>query len=89
MIQTIGYLGTTGAALMWVPQAVRAVRHRADIHAIAGISLTTYLLAIVFNALLLTYGLLKDATPVALAGSINLACATVIVGVVLGTRRSS
>ena len=89
MIELVGYLGSLGAALMWLPQTFRAVRHRRDAQVLHGISAPTYLTAIVFNALLLTYGLLQDAAPVALAGSINLACAAVITTVVLSARRST
>lgn len=73
---------------MWVPQAVRAVRHRHQLDVLAGISLVSFTTAIVFNALLLSYGWVSDALPVVLAGAVNLACATVIVAVVLWARRS-
>jgi uncharacterized protein with PQ loop repeat len=88
VVQAVGYLGSAGAAVMWVPQALRAVRHRRQAPALAGISPAAYLLAMAFNALLLTYGLLTHARPVVLAGSINLACATVIVTVLVLARRS-
>jgi uncharacterized protein with PQ loop repeat len=87
VIQVVGYLGSTGAAVMWVPQAVRALRHRGQPSALAGISATAYAGAVLFNALLLTYGLLQDAGPVVVAGCVNLACALVIVAVVLDARR--
>jgi uncharacterized protein with PQ loop repeat len=86
MIQVVGYLGSAGAAVMWIPQAVRAVRLRRHGSALAGISPATYATAMAFNALLLTYGLLADAGPVVLAGAVNLACATVIMTVVLRAR---
>jgi uncharacterized protein with PQ loop repeat len=87
VIQAVGYLGSAGAALMWVPQAFRAVRHRRDPSTLAGISLVAYLVAMAFNALLLTYGVLSDAGPVQLAGCLNFVCAGVIVSVVLRARR--
>jgi hypothetical protein len=74
---------------MWLPQAFRAVRFRADPDAIGGISATTYVCAMVFNALLLMYGLVNHASPVAVAGTVNLACAIVIVTVVYLARRSA
>lgn len=79
MIEAIGYVGSAGAAAMWVPQAVHAVRHRHDGAAIAGISVASYSLAVVFNALLLAYGLGTHATPVVVAGVVNLLCSAVIV----------
>jgi uncharacterized protein with PQ loop repeat len=87
VIQLIGYLGSLGAAVMWMPQVARAVRHRHDFEVLAGISLASYLIAVVFNALLVTYGALNHADPVALAGCVNLLCATVIVVVVARSRR--
>ena len=89
MIQAVGYLGSAGAALMWVPQALRAVRHRRDPSTLAGISPAAYLVAMAFNALLLTYGALSHAGPVELAGCMNFLCASVIVSVVLLARRSA
>ena len=89
MLQAIGYVGSAGAALMWVPQAFRAVRHRRDAQALAGISPVASLGAVLFNALLLSYGLTSDAAPVVVAGSANLVCATVIVAVLATSRRAS
>ena len=87
MIQTIGYLGSAGAAVMWVPQAVRAVRCRHDAAALAALSPTAYLTAVAFNTLLLVYGLSVSARPVELAGAVNLACAATIVAVLASARR--
>ncbi|HWJ81168.1 MAG TPA: hypothetical protein VNS55_02925 [Nocardioides sp.] len=89
MIEAVGYVGSAGAALMWMPQAARALRHRRQAARLAGISASAYLWAIAFNALLLGYGLLGHAAPVVLAGSVNLACASLIVAVVLVARRSA
>jgi hypothetical protein len=87
MIQAVGYLGSAGAAVMWIPQAARAVRGRHDAATLAALSLVAYLTAIVFNALLLAYGVSTSARPVELAGSVNLTCATTIVAVLLVARR--
>lgn len=87
MIEAIGYVGSAGAATMWLPQAFRAVRHRADPEALAALSRTTYTVAIVFNILLTTYGSVEHARPVMLAGVVNLVCASVILwAIVTGTR---
>jgi uncharacterized protein with PQ loop repeat len=86
MVHAVGYFGSAGAAVMWIPQAVRAVRLRRQTAALAGISLAAYVMAMVFNALLLSYGLLASAGPVVLAGCVNLACATVITSVLLLSR---
>ncbi|GAA4821359.1 hypothetical protein ACFQ0K_19510 [Nocardioides caeni] len=86
MIEAVGYVGSAGAASMWIPQAWRAVRHRADPDLLAPISLATYLVAMAFNALLITYGATKSAAPVVVAGVANLVCATVIVAVLLRSR---
>ncbi|TWG98516.1 hypothetical protein L615_000300000080 [Nocardioides sp. J9] len=88
MVEAIGYVGSAGAATMWIPQAVRAVRHRADPQALAALSRTTYLVAVVFNVLLASYGLAMEARPVVLAGAVNLCCASVILGALAaGARR--
>lgn len=89
MIQVVGYLASLGAAVMWIPQTHRAVRNRRDLATLAGISLTAYAVAAAFNALLLTYGLLSDAGPVVVAGTVNLVCATAIVAVLLHARRTA
>jgi uncharacterized protein with PQ loop repeat len=86
MVQAVGYLGSAGAAVMWIPQALRVVRHRRDAHSISGVSPAAYLMAMAFNALLVSYGLLNHAGPVMLAGCINLVCASVIVSVLLRAR---
>jgi len=86
VIHAIGYLGSAGAAVMWMPQAWRAIRNRRDVALLNGISPLAYLTALVFNALLLTYGLVNDAGPVAVAGAINLVCAFVIVVVIARAR---
>lgn len=64
---------------MWVPQAVRALRHRAAGDELTGLSRGGYSVAIVFNALLIAYALTSSATPVLVAGCVNLVCAAVIV----------
>ena len=90
MIEAVGYAASAGAAVMWLPQLARAFRHRHDRAALGGLSLATYATAIVFNALLLSYGLVQQAAPVVVAGSVNLACALGIVTVLLlgrGVRR--
>jgi uncharacterized protein with PQ loop repeat len=86
VIQTIGYLGSAGAAVMWVPQAVRAVRARHDAAVLAALSPAAYLVAIAFNALLLVYGLSVAARPVEVAGAVNLLCAGTIVAVLVSAR---
>ena len=85
----VGYFGSAGAALMWVPQTIRVLRHRCHAATLAGISPGAYISAIVFNALLLTYGLVSHAGPVIVAGAVNLACATAIVTVLMAARGSS
>jgi uncharacterized protein with PQ loop repeat len=88
VIEVVGYFGSAGAAVMWLPQVVRVIRHRNDLDALAGISAVAYLTAVLFNALLLSYGWLSHAAPVVLAGSVNLGCASVIV-LLLGRARSA
>jgi uncharacterized protein with PQ loop repeat len=87
VIEVIGYVGSAGAAVMWLPQVVRAVRHRHDVDMLAGISALAYLTAVLFNALLLSYGWLSHAAPVVLAGAVNLGCALVIVLLLTRARR--
>ncbi|WP_300677958.1 hypothetical protein [Nocardioides sp.] len=82
MLEAIGYVGSAGAATMWIPQAARAWQHRRDQHALGGISASAYAVAIVFNALLLTYGITTDAPPVIVAAVVNLLCACTIVTII-------
>jgi len=87
LVESIGYVGSAGAASMWVPQVVRAIRHRHDHGVLRGLSLEGYALAIVFNALLVAYSVLTSAHPAVVAGIVNLVCAFVIVSFVLPARR--
>lgn len=79
VVEAVGYVGSAGAASMWVPQAVRALRHRAAGDELSGLSLGGYSVAIAFNALLIAYAVLSHAAPVLVAGCVNLVCAAVIV----------
>lgn len=81
MFEAVGYIGSAGAATMWIPQAVRTWRHRRDTVALRGVSFPAYGVALLFNALLLAYGITTDAPPVIIAASVNFACAAFIVGV--------
>ena len=87
MIELVGYVGSVGAALMWLPQASRAVAGRRDPTAVAGISPTSFLLAMLFNALLASYGTLEHATPVVVAGCVNFCCAVAIMTSIAASRR--
>ncbi|WP_182377018.1 hypothetical protein [Nocardioides sp. WS12] len=87
MFEAIGYVGAVGSASMWAPQAVRVVRLRRDVDALAAISASAYAIAIVFNALLVVYGHSAHAVPVVAAGVLNLVCATLIFGLLQRARR--
>lgn len=87
MFEAIGYVGAVGSASMWAPQAARVVRLRHDAAALAGISASAYGIAVAFNILLAAYGLTEHAVPVVVAGVVNLACATLIFGMLQRARR--
>jgi uncharacterized protein with PQ loop repeat len=89
VIEAVGYIGSVGAAVMWMPQVRRVVRLRHRAAALRGMSVAGYLVAIVFNALLLAYGFLNQAVPVAVAGVVNLGCAAVIVVLLMRARRQA
>ena len=82
MVELIGYLASLGAMSMWVPQAWRVHRHRRDAAVLAGVSVPAYATAVLFNALLLAYGVGSDAAPVALSGAVNVVMSGFIVAVV-------
>ncbi len=86
MINSIGYLASLGALLMWLPQGWRVVHHRDDSKALEGISVGAYATGVVFNALLLVYGLGTHALPVVLAASVNLIMSSLIVVIVRRSR---
>ena len=88
MIELIGYAASAGAVSMWLPQAWRVLRLRHSRSALAGISLPGYAIAIVFNALLLTYGVGTSSAPVALAGGVNLILSALIVATVRQAQRA-
>ncbi|MBM9461587.1 hypothetical protein JK386_16925 [Nocardioides sp. zg-536] len=87
MMEVVGYVGTAGAATMWLPQAYRALRHRHDAETLSALSRASYTIAVLFNVLLVCYGWLEHARPVVLAGFVNLLCATVILATITGSAR--
>ncbi|UDY24163.1 SemiSWEET family sugar transporter [Nocardioides sp. Kera G14] len=89
MLEAVGYVGSAGAATMWLPQVVRTWRHRHDPHTLGGISFSAYAVAVLFNALLLTYGLTTDAPPVVIAAVVNLLSALAIVAIGRANQRSA
>jgi hypothetical protein len=82
VVGLVGYLASLGAISMWMPQAWRVHRHRHDATVLAGVSVLAYATAMVFNGLLLAYGVGSDSVPVALSGGINLLMSAFIVAVV-------
>ncbi|HWM74387.1 MAG TPA: hypothetical protein VNQ53_11635 [Nocardioides sp.] len=88
MVGLVGYLASLGAISMWMPQAWRVHRHRHDAAVLAGVSVLAYVTAMVFNGLLLAYGVGSDSVPVALSGGVNLLMSGFIVAVV-STRRAA
>jgi len=88
-IEAVGFVGSAGAAVMWIPQAVRVLRLRRSGAVLQGVSPAAYAVAMVFNALLALYGYEERAVPVEVAGAVNLVCATVIIGAILLPRRSA
>lgn len=86
-MELVGYVGSAGAALMWLPQVATAIRGRRVAGAHEGISPASFALALVFNALLVSYGALEHAAPVVLAGCINFCCAVAILVTVATGRR--
>lgn len=81
-IDAVGFVGSAGAAVMWVPQALRVLRLRRSGLPLQGVSPAAYAVAVVFNVLLAWYGLTEHAVPVVVAGTVNLVCAAVIVGAI-------
>jgi hypothetical protein len=82
VVGVVGYLASAGAISMWVPQAWRVHRHRHDPAVLAGVSVLAFVTAVVFNGLLLAYGVGSDSVPVALSGGVNLVMSAFIVAVV-------
>jgi hypothetical protein len=83
VVGLVGYLASLGAMSMWVPQAWRVHRHRRDASVLAGVSAPAYAIAVLFNGLLLAYGVGSDSAPVALSGGVNLLTSGFIVAVVV------
>ncbi|MCU1362828.1 MAG: hypothetical protein JWM55_656 [Acidimicrobiaceae bacterium] len=88
MIDAIGYVASLGALLMWLPQGWRVVRHRHAPETLAGISVVAYGTGLLFNALLLIYGVGTHGVPVVVAAGVNLVMSSLIVTVVLKARRA-
>jgi uncharacterized protein with PQ loop repeat len=86
VIDAIGYLASLGALLMWLPQGWRVVKRRQDEGTLEGISVSAYATGMLFNTLLLIYGIGTDAVPVAVAACVNLAMSSLIVVVVTRSR---
>ena len=89
VIEWVGYAASAGAASMWLPQAWRVLRLRHARTALAGISIASYAIGGIFNALLLVYGIGTHSTPVVLAGGINVLLTIEIVTTVSWARRAA
>jgi hypothetical protein len=87
VVSLVGYLAGLGAVSMWVPQAWRVHVNRHDAAVLAGISALAYAVGMLFNALLLTYGVGSRSGPVALSGGVNLVLCSFITVVVSRGRR--
>jgi len=72
VVTFVGYLASLGAVSMWVPQAWRVHSHRQDAAVLAGVSVLAYAVGMLFNTLLLIYGVGSGSGPVALSGGVNL-----------------
>jgi uncharacterized protein with PQ loop repeat len=86
VIDAIGYLASLGALLMWLPQGWRVVRHRQETGTLAGVSVAAYSTGVLFNTLLLVYGIGTRGIPVIVAACVNLAMSSLIVAVVTKSR---
>lgn len=86
MVSLVGYLASLGAVSMWLPQAWRVHTHRRDAAVLAGVSVLAYATAVVFNALLLAYGVGTSSAPVSLSAAVNLVLSGFIVTVVASGR---
>jgi uncharacterized protein with PQ loop repeat len=86
MIDAIGYLASLGALLMWLPQGWRVIHQRHDGESLAGISVAAYYAGMLFNALLLVYGIGTNGVPVVVAACVNLVMSMLIVTVVTKAR---
>jgi hypothetical protein len=82
VVTVVGYLASLGAVSMWLPQAWRVHVNRHDAAVLAGVSVLAYLVGMLFNALLLTYGVGSGSAPVALSGGVNLVLCGFIAAVV-------
>ena len=89
MIDAIGYLASLGALLMWLPQGWRVIHHRQEVQELAGISIAAYSTGMLFNALLLVYGIGTSGIPVIVAACVNLVMSSLIVTVVTRARARS
>lgn len=89
VIDVIGYLASLGALLMWLPQGWRVIRRRLDPDALEGISVSAYATGMLFNVLLLVYGIGTGGTPVIVAASVNLVMSSLIAAVVSKSRAQS
>jgi uncharacterized protein with PQ loop repeat len=86
VIDAIGYLASLGALLMWLPQGWRVVHHRHEDEVLAGVSVMAYSAGLLFNALLLVYGIGTSGIPVITAACVNLTMSSLIVIVVSRSR---
>jgi len=86
VIDVIGYLASLGALLMWLPQGWRVIHRRQEVKELAGISIAAYSTGMLFNALLLVYGIGTSGIPVIVAACVNLLMSSLIVTVVTRAR---
>jgi hypothetical protein len=71
---------------MWLPQGWRVIHHRHDDGVLAGVSVVAFGNGLLFNALLLVYGIGTRGIPVVAAACINLLMSSLIVIVVSRSR---
>jgi uncharacterized protein with PQ loop repeat len=86
VIDAIGYLASLGALLMWLPQGWR-ILHQREVEKLEGVSVAAYGTGMLFNSLLLIYGIGTSGVPVIAAACVNLAMSSLIVAVVTRSRR--
>ena len=83
-------VGSTAAligSVQFIPQVIHTIRQRHDAHALAGVSILTFLMLATSTGLWLAYGILKRDPIIAAPNVLTLAGAVIVLTVVGRARR--
>lgn len=83
----VGSIAALIGSIQFIPQVVHTIRQRHDAHALAGVSIPTFLMLAVSTGLWLTYGILERDPIVAAPNILTLLGAVTVLTIAIRARR--